>query len=465
MSDASLSPSDSSLSSCSSPSDTSSPRSLVLSEDLPLPTAPRPFTTKKSHARKQPLGHIPRPRNAFILFRCDYSRQNERTTRDQDQNDVSRTVGNIWRSMTEEQRAPWVYLAEAEKKRHATLYPGYKYTPRRNRKFKPTEEEVEKQIEKEAEKVVEAEARRIAEENTKDLVTVYYPPWATRRTLTYFARRATSCPPEGAISVEPYSETLDRAMVTTSVKAAPKEDVEKEECLDKEEQSPSETVENVFVPSAYGIYDEDISCSSQSPPSWSIRPDQSLSQWSYTINPPGGTTSWGEEPPSPSEYPPPSASTQYAFHEQTEQLCVPSFFYTQQGEFAMSPYAGLPSSGFGDQSDYENRWSPELPALQPPSPNDTSASSSPITPTEHPMFPGSGTIQSVENADASSSRKIDFLTEYGNVFQPEWATKSTIPTAGERILSFASHRYEPPTHLTKECTHNRGSTSHPHYWE
>jgi hypothetical protein len=253
--------------------------------------------------------------------------------------------------MTEEQRAPWVYLAEAEKKRHATLYPGYKYTPRRNRKFKPTEEEVEKQIEKEAEKVVEAEARRIAEENTKDLVTVYYPPWATRRTLTYFARRATSCPPEGAISVEPYSETLDRAMVTTSMKASPKEDVEKEECLDKEEQSPSETVENVFVPSAYGIYDEDISCSSQSPPSWSIRPDQSLSQWSYTINPPGGTTSWGEEPPSPSEYPPPSASTQYAFHvrpvpsglafahrtqEQAEQLCVPSFFYTQQGEFAMS---------------------------------------------------------------------------------------------------------------------------------
>ncbi|KAJ6558120.1 high mobility group box domain-containing protein, partial [Mycena capillaripes] len=71
-----------------------------------------------------------RPRNAFILFRCDYSRQKERTTRDLDQNDVSRMVGNIWRNMTEEQRAPWTVLAEAEKKKHSALYPGYKYTPR-----------------------------------------------------------------------------------------------------------------------------------------------------------------------------------------------------------------------------------------------------------------------------------------------------------------------------------------------
>ncbi|KAJ7119596.1 high mobility group box domain-containing protein, partial [Mycena epipterygia] len=72
---------------------------------------------------------IPRPRNAFILFRCDYGRQNERTTRERDQNDVSRMVGHLWRNMTDDQRAPWVVMAEAEKKKHAALYPGYKYTP------------------------------------------------------------------------------------------------------------------------------------------------------------------------------------------------------------------------------------------------------------------------------------------------------------------------------------------------
>ncbi|KAJ6491565.1 high mobility group box domain-containing protein, partial [Mycena vulgaris] len=72
---------------------------------------------------------IPRPRNAFILFRCDYGRQNQRTTQERDQNDVSRMVGTLWRNMTDAQRAPWVVMAEAEKKKHAALYPGYKYTP------------------------------------------------------------------------------------------------------------------------------------------------------------------------------------------------------------------------------------------------------------------------------------------------------------------------------------------------
>ncbi|KAF8147756.1 high mobility group box domain-containing protein, partial [Mycena galopus ATCC 62051] len=74
--------------------------------------------------------HIPRPRNAFILFRCDYARQkNERKLPKEttDQNDMSRLVGSIWRNMTREQRAPWVVLAEAEKKKHAVLYPGYKF--------------------------------------------------------------------------------------------------------------------------------------------------------------------------------------------------------------------------------------------------------------------------------------------------------------------------------------------------
>ncbi|KAJ7736719.1 high mobility group box domain-containing protein, partial [Mycena maculata] len=70
---------------------------------------------------------IPRPRNAFILFRCDYGRQNQRTVKDRDQNDVSRMVGNIWRNMTEDQKAPWVVMAEAEKQKHAVTYPSYKY--------------------------------------------------------------------------------------------------------------------------------------------------------------------------------------------------------------------------------------------------------------------------------------------------------------------------------------------------
>ncbi|KAJ7764836.1 high mobility group box domain-containing protein, partial [Mycena metata] len=67
---------------------------------------------------------IPRPRNAFILFRCDYVRQKQK---DHDQNDISRVVGNMWRNMTDEQRAPWVFMADAEHRKHAVLYPTSKY--------------------------------------------------------------------------------------------------------------------------------------------------------------------------------------------------------------------------------------------------------------------------------------------------------------------------------------------------
>jgi len=330
--------------------------------------------------------------------------------------------------MTEEQRAPWVILAEAEKKRHAALYPGYKYTPR-NRKTKPTEEEVEKQIAKEAGKVVEAEVvQRATDANSRDMVTVYYPPWATRRTLTYFARRATSCPPEGAVSVEPYSEMMDRAMVTTNAKVDSKEAVEKEERPENEERAPITTAEDVFVPLAYGICEGDSSCSSNAPQSWSISADRSLSQGSYTIDPPGGTSSWGEEPPSPSEYPQ-NASAQYAFHQRPERLWIPPSFYTEQGGFATSQYsyAALPPSEFGNQTDYENYWSPEIPPLTP-SPTDTSPSSSPVTPTEHSAFLPSAIDESVQyGSEPSSSGKVvqaipegqeEFFSEFVNIFQP-----------------------------------------------
>ncbi|KAJ7021481.1 hypothetical protein C8F04DRAFT_268058 [Mycena alexandri] len=392
MSDASPSPSDSSTSSSSPPSDAGSPQTIILPEDLPLPTAPRPFSTKKSHARKRPLGHVPRPRNAFILFRCDYVRQKRRTKTDFDQNDISRNVGHIWRNMTAEQQAPWVFMADAEHRKHAVLYPTYKYVPRNKKAFRPTEEEVELRIQKEAEKVVEEEVvKRITEDNSKDLVTIYYPPWATRRTLTYYARRATSCPPSGAVSIEPYTESMDRAMVTTM---GPKVDTaaEKKETADKKEQpASSSTTDDIFVSSAYGIEDGGNECSADEvPTSWHVpvSANRSLSQSSYTIDPPGGTSSWGQdEPSSPSDY---SADPQSS--SQPDSYSVPQFVYPEQGEFTM-PQQQIPSydvvppgEWFESQSNYEEYWAPEMPGFQPLSPREPLL---PISPADCSTFPHS----------------------------------------------------------------------------
>ncbi|KAI9439989.1 hypothetical protein H4582DRAFT_1944305 [Lactarius indigo] len=85
---------------------------------------------KKSHARKQPEGHIPRPRNAFILFRCDFVAQKKiPASVEPDHRNISRIVGRVWRAMSDQERRPWVEEAKKEREMHKKLYPQYRYSP------------------------------------------------------------------------------------------------------------------------------------------------------------------------------------------------------------------------------------------------------------------------------------------------------------------------------------------------
>ncbi|KAF7315093.1 hypothetical protein MIND_00023500 [Mycena indigotica] len=253
------------------------PLQPIRDADLPVATASGPIpypNTKKSHARKQPAGHIPRPRNAFILFRCDYSRQKQNMIEeDWDQNDVSRAVGQIWRRMTVAQRAPWVVLAEEEKKRHAIQYPGYKYMPRNRKAPLPTEEAVQNQFVRAAERVVAQEQKVKEEEMLSGTVTIYYPPWAERRTRLVQQRRAVSCPPPGAVRIEPYTERVDRSSVKTSTTKI----------------DPSEKGSDMYILPLVTLPDR---------PDWAVEPDN---DHPLSIAPPNGTH-WGPAPLSPTAY-------------------------------------------------------------------------------------------------------------------------------------------------------------------
>ena len=86
-------------------------------------------TCKSNHNR------IPRPRNAFILFRQKY----HQAVLDEDLQvktnpEVSRELGRRWRSLPPQEKEHWNRLAEEEKANHAKRFPGYRYTPRRNGK-------------------------------------------------------------------------------------------------------------------------------------------------------------------------------------------------------------------------------------------------------------------------------------------------------------------------------------------
>ena len=78
-------------------------------------------------------GHVPRPRNAYVLYRSwalSYhpSLLRSRTTNKQDV--LSRMTGELWNAESDEVRAHFATLAAEEKERHAGKYPGYTYMPK-----------------------------------------------------------------------------------------------------------------------------------------------------------------------------------------------------------------------------------------------------------------------------------------------------------------------------------------------
>ncbi|KAK0299486.1 hypothetical protein LTS00_001929 [Friedmanniomyces endolithicus] len=82
--------------------------------------------------------HIPRPRNAFILYRSAMTKQISKSAKKgsggkpragKQQMFLSREAGNRWNAETDKVRAKFLDLAEKERIIHAKKYPGYKYRP------------------------------------------------------------------------------------------------------------------------------------------------------------------------------------------------------------------------------------------------------------------------------------------------------------------------------------------------
>ncbi|WVQ95193.1 hypothetical protein IAU59_002287 [Kwoniella sp. CBS 9459] len=85
---------------------------------------------KISHARKQNADHIPRPRNAFILFRKHVvdSKLIPASVEMRHQN-VSIITARMWSEAPPDQKAHFNELARLEKEEHLKKYPGYRYQP------------------------------------------------------------------------------------------------------------------------------------------------------------------------------------------------------------------------------------------------------------------------------------------------------------------------------------------------
>ncbi|KAG8803348.1 hypothetical protein FRC18_007324, partial [Serendipita sp. 400] len=92
--------------------------------------APRKSDQPAPHTRKFSAGHIPRPPNAFILFRSDLvARKAVPASLEADHSTISKIIGVCWRTLPARQRKRWEQKALEAKAAHKKQYPDYRYTP------------------------------------------------------------------------------------------------------------------------------------------------------------------------------------------------------------------------------------------------------------------------------------------------------------------------------------------------
>ncbi|KAI9508812.1 hypothetical protein F5148DRAFT_837073 [Russula earlei] len=78
---------------------------------------------------------VPRPRNAFIIFRCEFSRKHARDPSDSSDTSsrsdktLSKRAGEEWRRLSAAEREQYKVLAEQEKAAHALQNPDYRFKP------------------------------------------------------------------------------------------------------------------------------------------------------------------------------------------------------------------------------------------------------------------------------------------------------------------------------------------------
>ncbi|RYO90000.1 hypothetical protein DL764_008513 [Monosporascus ibericus] len=74
---------------------------------------------------------VPRPRNAFILYRQHHQAAVAAAHPGLANPEISKLIGEQWREQPEDVKNSWKRLAEEEKARHRFQYPDYRYQPRR----------------------------------------------------------------------------------------------------------------------------------------------------------------------------------------------------------------------------------------------------------------------------------------------------------------------------------------------
>ncbi|KAF8882395.1 hypothetical protein BD779DRAFT_1542919 [Infundibulicybe gibba] len=118
-------------------SSSSSPEPSAAFESLfPPSEAPaKPPTRRRIPPGKRPSkGYIPRPPNAFMLFRADFVKQKHVPgSIETNHGSLSKIIGNCWRALPLEEKRVWEVKAKHAKAEHKVQYPEYRFKPVHNK--------------------------------------------------------------------------------------------------------------------------------------------------------------------------------------------------------------------------------------------------------------------------------------------------------------------------------------------
>ncbi|KAK7071117.1 Transcription factor Sox-8 [Halocaridina rubra] len=92
-----------------------------------------PMANKDAAARERRKLHVKRPMNAFMVWAQEARRKLSCSHRQVHNAELSKSLGRIWRGMTEDQKRPFIERADQLRKKHKQEYPDYKYQPRRRK--------------------------------------------------------------------------------------------------------------------------------------------------------------------------------------------------------------------------------------------------------------------------------------------------------------------------------------------
>ncbi|KAJ2922946.1 hypothetical protein H1R20_g14136, partial [Candolleomyces eurysporus] len=99
--------------------------------------APPPTRKRCPPGKRRSQGYIPRPPNAFMLFRADFVRQKHVPgSIETNHGSLSKIIGNCWRSLPLDEKRVWEQKAKHEKAAHKIQYPNYRFRPVHNKNKK-----------------------------------------------------------------------------------------------------------------------------------------------------------------------------------------------------------------------------------------------------------------------------------------------------------------------------------------